>query len=225
MCLVLGVLGLAIAKALSYKGAEVLVIDRDSEIIESISDEVSLAIVCDATDKRVLLSQGIDEFDAVVVAIGENFEELLLCCVTLLEIGVKRIVARAHGKNQKHILEKVGITELLSPEDEVGIVVAERLLNPGLVSYMKFPDDFLIVEIKAPAKFIGRTLEDINLRDKYKLSLIMLKRKILTTKNGKNIEEQHTEGVPSSKTIINPNDTLVLFGKNKDLDRLQFIYL
>jgi trk system potassium uptake protein TrkA len=215
----IGQFGRAIAKALSDKGAEVLAIDSDSEVIESISEEVALAVVMDATDKKSLISQNIYDFDAVVVSIGQNFEALLLTSVTLLELGVKRIIARSTGKNQKSILEKIGITEILSPEDEVGIIVAERLVNPSLISYMQFPDNYRIAEIKAPLKLIGRTLGDIALRDKYKLSLIMIKREFETVKNGVTKIEQHIEGVPGSETIILKADTLILFGKNRDFDR------
>lgn len=215
----IGQFGRAIAKALSDKGAEVLAIDFDPEVIESISEEVALAVVMDATDKKSLMSQNINDFDAVVVSIGQNFEALLLTSVTLLELGVKRIIARSTGKNQKSILEKIGITEILSPEDEVGIIVAERLVNPSLISYMQFPDNYRIAEIKAPIKLIGRTLGDIALRDKYKLSLIMIKREFETVKNGVIKIEQHIEGVPGSETIILKADTLILFGKNKDFDR------
>ncbi len=215
----IGQFGRAIAKALSDKGAEVLAIDFDAEVIESISEEVALAVVMDATDKKSLMSQNINDFDAVVVSIGQNFEALLLTSVTLLELGVKRIIARSTGKNQKSILEKIGITEILSPEDEVGIIVAERLVNPSLISYMQFPDNYRIAEIKAPIKLIGRTLGDIALRDKYKLSLIMIKREFETVKNGVIKIEQHIEGVPGSETIILKADTLILFGKNKDFDR------
>jgi trk system potassium uptake protein TrkA len=136
-----------------------------------------------------------------------------------MELGIKRIIARARGAAQRRILEKIGIKEIFAPEDEVGVIVAERLLNPNLISYLQLPDNYRIVELKAPKGILGRSLGDIDLRDRYKLSLVTIKQEI-TTKNGEDINvEQHLSGVPDSKTIIEEKDYLVLFGKNKDIDR------
>jgi trk system potassium uptake protein len=215
----IGQFGRAIAKALSQKGAEVMAIDTDPEIIEDISEHVAIAVVLDATDKKALISQDINDFDAVVVAIGQDFEKVLLCSVTLLDLGVKRIISRANGRNQRYILEKIGIKEILSPEYEIGIIVAERLRNPSIISYLQFPDDYRIAEIKTPSDTANKTLEEINLRDKYRLSLITIKQEIEIKIKEERVIEQHIEGVPNSKTIIQATDTLVVFGKNNDIER------
>lgn len=215
----LGQFGRAIATMLANKGAEVIAIDNNDLHIDSIKDEVAHAIRMEATDIKALKAQGITEMDAVVVAIGKDFEALLLCCAHLVDLGVKRIIARAHGKVQRMILEKLGVTEILSPEDEVGKIVAERLLNPNILSYLELPDDYEIVEIRAPKGIINRSLEDIGLRDKYKLTVITIKREFQELKNGEMVIEQHVLGVPSSKTLITENDTLMVFGLVKDISR------
>lgn len=141
----LGQFGRAIASVLAGKGAEVIALDNNPVHIESIKDDVAHAITMDATDKKALMSQGVHEVDAVVLAIGKDFEALLLCAAHLLELDVKRIIARAHGQHQRMILERIGVTEILSPEDEVGKIVAERLLNPNILSYLELPDSYEIV--------------------------------------------------------------------------------
>ncbi|MFZ4548276.1 MAG: potassium channel family protein, partial [Bacteroidales bacterium] len=135
----IGQFGKAIAKAISAKGYEVMAIDSNHDIIDSIGDDVAYAVSLDATDKRALQGQGIEDFDAVVVAIGSDFEKRLLCASILLDLKVKRIITRANGEAQRIILEKMGITEILSPEEEVGIIVAERMLNPNIMSYLQLP--------------------------------------------------------------------------------------
>lgn len=215
----LGQFGRAIALALSKKGAEVLAIDSNEEVINTIADDVANAVFMDGIDSKALQAQNITDFDAVVVAIGQDFEQLLLCTVTLLELNVNRIIARAAGQNQRLILEKMGIREILSPEDEVGIIVAERLLNPSIVTFLQLPDNYRIAEMKTPRGIVNRTLESIDLRDRYKLSLISIKREFEVTHHSKTVIEQHIEGVPSSKTIIQASDTLVIFGKNNDIER------
>jgi len=215
----LGQFGRAIATTLSLKGAEVIAIDNSPQHIESIKDDVAMAINMDATDQKALRSQGIHEMDAVVLAIGKDFEALLLCAAHLLELNCKRIIARAHGKHQRMILERLGVKEVLSPEDEVGKIVAERLINPNLISYLELPDAFEIVEIRAPRGIINRSLDDIGCRDKYKLTVITIKREFQEMRNGEIITEQHVLGVPSSKTMITENDTLMIFGQVKDIQR------
>ncbi len=215
----LGQFGSAIATTLAKKGAEVVAMDNNQAHIENIKDDVAHAVMLDATDYKALRSQGVEDMDAVVLAIGKDFEALLLCAAHLLEMNITRIIARAHGKHQRMILERLGVQEILSPEDEVGKIVAERLLNPSILSYLELPDGYEIVEIVAPKGIINRSLEDVGLRDKYKLTVITIKREFMEMKNGKSVCEQHVLGVPSSKTLITENDTLMVFGQVKDIQR------
>ncbi|WP_010424361.1 potassium channel family protein [Anaerophaga thermohalophila] len=215
----MGQFGMAIAKTLSTKGAEVMAIDRNETIIEEVAENVDMAVAMDATDKKTLISQGILDFEAVVVAIGEDFEQLLLCTTVLMDIGVKRIMARSRGENQRIILEKIGVKEILSPEDEVGMNVAERLMNPSIVSYFDLPDEYCIMEVAPPPDVIGRSLIDIDLRRRYDLNLITMKRSTEVVRDGEKVQEQHIYGIPKGESIIRDNDSLVLFGKRKDVER------
>jgi len=212
----LGTFGTSIAKELAGRGAEVLAIDNDESHIEMIKDEVAYAVTMDSTDKKALISQNIQDMDAVVVAIGENFEALLLTTVYCLELNPKKVIARANSRQQRMILEKIGVHEVLSPEVEVGRILAERLLNPSLLSFIQLPDDYEIAEIITPPAIANRTLTDINLRNKYKLNLITLKREF----QGPDGEvEVHIIGVPGSDTVILEKDTIVVFGTTKDIER------
>ncbi len=211
--------GHTIAKRLAEKGTQVFAFDPDEEKIESIKDEVAYAVTLDATDLRALRMQNLDELDAVVVAIGENFEATVLTCVHLIDLGVKRVIARASGDHQRLILEKIGVTEILTPEDEVANVVAEKLLNPNIVSFLQLPDEHEIAEIIAPKGVIGRTIEDIGFRNKYEMTLITIKRAYEVTKNGEDTTEEHIIGVPKSETPIKESDTLVVFGAAKSVQR------
>jgi len=215
----LGTFGSSIARALAERGAEVLAIDNDESHIENIKEDVAFCVVMDSTDRRALSVQNIQDFDAVIVAIGENFEALLLTAVKCMELGVKKVIARANNAQQRLILEKMGVHEILSPELEVGRIVAERLLNPSLVSFIELPDGYEIAELKTPPNIANRTLADINLRNKYKLNLITLKRMFEKTINGAEVTETHILGVPASETVILPTDTIIVFGTIKDIER------
>ena len=209
----LGQFGNAIARTLAVRGAEVLAIDSSEEHIEDIKEDVSYAVCMDATDIKLLRSHNVHEMDAVVVAIGEDFEALMLCIVQLLELKVKRIMARANGKHQRMILEKIGVTEILSPENDVGLAVAERLLNPNILTSLLLPDNYEIVEITAPRSIVGRTLKNIGLLEKYRLNLVTVIQK------GGDDEVAHIKGVPQDDMVIEDIDELVVFGKIKDVER------
>ena len=211
----LGQFGSAIAKKLAEKGAEILAIDSDPDKVESIRDFVTYGVTLDATSRPALESQNIAEMDAVVVSIGQNFECTMLTVVQLQSLGVKRLMARAQGETQRRILTKLGVEEILSPEEEVGKNVAERLLTPGMLMAVQLPDNYEIVEVEAPKSTVGRSLEDIGLTKKYKLSLITLLRK---TNGG-----HHILGVPEDDTVVEPNDLMVVFGTTKDVER--FIHI
>lgn len=213
-----GHFGSAIARALSERGAEVLVIDSDINLIQDISEDVAYAVSIDATNKKALVGENIQEFDAVIVAIGNDFNARLLCAANLLDLEVRRIICRTMGDSQRVILEKMGITEFLSPEDEIGTLFAERLLNPNMISYLQLPDEYKIAEIKAPARLIGMTLNDIDFRDNHRLSLITIRRAFEEVISDKIGTKEHIIGVPDTSTVIMDNDVFVLFGKSYDLE-------
>jgi trk system potassium uptake protein TrkA len=208
----LGQFGRAICKKLSEKGAEVIAIDIDEDRVDEIKDNVSYAVQLDSTDKGALESQNIGDMDAVIVSIGHNFEAMLLTTVKLLEMGVKRLVARTQGETQRKILEKMGVTEILSPEEEVGINIAERLMNPSMLMCMPLPDNYEIVEITAPKSVIGRSIKDLGLVAKYRLNLVTL----IESNDDK---ELHIKGVVEDDEIIQSNHVLVVFGQTKDVER------
>lgn len=211
--------GSMIAVRLAQRGAEVFCFDNSEEKINDIKDDVAYSAVLDSTDEKNLMAQNISDVDAVVVAIGENFEATILTCAHLVDLGVKRVIARAHGPQQKMILEKIGVKEILLPEDEVAFVVAERLLNPSILSFLQLPDDYEIAEIKAPRNVVNRTIADIGLRNKYHLTLITLKRQFDEKEGKELVKENHILGVPNSETIVYETDTLIVFGTSKDVAR------
>lgn len=215
----MGRFGHTVATSLAKKGAEVLAIDADDAKVEDMRDEVAYAVCLDATDIKALRSQNVQEMDAVIVAIGEDFESMLLCTVNLLDLGVKKIIARAMNKTQRLILEKMGIKEIISPEDEVGVSLAERLLTPGILTVLPMPDDYEFVEISTPKNIIDRTVQEVEFRKRYDLNLITIKRAAKITTNGKEQTEQHILGVPKPDMPITESDTLILMGKALDIKK------
>lgn len=215
----LGQFGIAIARSLAKEGAEVMAIDNNPDRVEQIKDEVAHAVSLDATDQKALEAQNIQDIDAVVVAIGEDFEALLMATVQLMELEVERIIARAANDQQRMILEKLGIKEILSPEEEVGRTLAKTLLNPNIKSFLPLPDGYEIVEINTPKKTADKTLSEIDLRKRYNLNLITIKRWFEESKDGKMVKTEHIIGVPRADTVLKESDIMIVLGKGKDVDK------
>ena len=211
----LGQFGMTIAKTLSKKGVEVIAIDKDIDKVEHIKEYVSYAVSLDATDKQALLNQNIEDMDAVIIAIGEDFKSMILCANILTELSIKELLVEWWGK-WKITLKKLGISEILSPEDEIGKNITNSLLNPNIVYSLELPDDFLIAEIKSPEKLYGEKLGEIKLREDFGLNLITILRGTIDSNN----EIKHNIfGIPSADTIINKDDILILFGSSTDIKK------
>jgi trk system potassium uptake protein TrkA len=208
----LGQLGTSIALTLASRGAEVIAIDQELEQVERIKDQVAYAVALDATDIKALQAQDIDRVAAAVVAIGDDFEALVLTTVVLQELKVKRIIARAASEQQRAILTKLGIEEILSPEKKIGESVAKMLLQPSIKAFLSLSEKYEIVEIEAPPRVTGQTLVELKLRKNFNLNLITLKRKA-------DAEDQpaHFIGVPYPETKIQEGDVLFIMGAREDI--------
>ncbi len=215
----LGLIGTGIAKNLAERGAEVIAIDNDLDKVNNIKEEVAHAVGMDSTDVKALQAQNVHDLDAVVVAIGHNFEGLLLTCTLLMEMGVKRILARASNKHQRMILEKVGLKEIFEPDREIGKTVAEMLIHPDVKAFLPLPDDYEIIEIHTPKKVANKSVNEINLRERYNLNLITIKRTFHEKKNEEMVPVEHIIGVPKGDTVLLETDIIILLGKTYDVDK------
>lgn len=211
----IGRYGTSIALALSSKGAEVFTFDNNAARTEGIKDDVALAVTLDTTDIRSLQAQKVQEMDAAVVAIGENFEATVLTALNLLDLNVPRVIVRANGSHQMRILRSLGVKEILSPESEVANVISERLIHPNIGGFLRLPDDYEIAEIHAPTNCIGRTLGSIDLTNRYDLRLITIRRQFPEEAGG----EEHIIGVPKADMILTETDVLVVFGSLNAVER------
>ena len=216
----IGTFGNAIAKRLSRKGSEVIAVDTDEHLLELIQDDVSSAVALDATDKKALKNENIHQADAVVVSIGDNFNAVLICVVHLMELGAKRIIARANNPEQQLVLEKIGVKEILLPEKEISVIVAERLQNPDIVTFMSLPDNYEVAEIKVPKKLAYRKLSEVAFQVNYNLNLLAVsEEKAATDKSGEEIKEHHILKTPDENLILRNSDNLLIFGKIEDIER------
>jgi len=214
----LGVFGRQVALTLAQEGAEVIAVDMDMERVEEIHDYLAYAVKLDSTDPSALRSLGPTDMDAVVVAIGENFEANLLTSAYLKQMGVKKVITRASDPIHRRILEQVGVDEIVSPEDEVGRKTAHRLLRPNIMDYLDVAEDYKLIRIETPQEFIGKTLGEVDIRKNYHLNVISINKILPGGDKDEEAEEITHVAVPDSNTVLEEETVLVVVGKENDIN-------
>ena len=218
----LGRFGQKLAIALAMSGAEVIAIDRNRETIELIADQVSHAVRLDSTDEEALKAQGVDKADVAIIGIGQGtgrgFESAILTVVNLRQMGIKQIYARAEDLIAGEVFSKVGATEVIYPEIESAQRWAFKLIAPQIGEKIDFAPGYSLARIKAPASFDGRTVMDLQLRQKYNINLVLIKR----AENAEKTKEQDGKiiNVPMPGTVIYQDDILMVVGSDPDLAKL-----
>ena len=160
----LGVFGSTVVKTLAEYGCEVLAIDKNPECVQRVAEYATKAVIGDVTDLDFLLDLGVNEFDVGIVAIGDHLEEGVLATMNLKECGVPHIVAKAKNKRFKLVLEKIGADTVVRPEQEMGARLANSFLRKNITELVELDSENSIVEMKVPQAWVGKTLNDLNLR-------------------------------------------------------------
>jgi trk system potassium uptake protein TrkA len=218
----LGRFGQKLATALTSSGAEVIAIDKNKDIVEMIADDVGHAVRLDSTDEDALKAQGIDDVDVAVVSIGQGtahgFEAAILTVVNLKQMGVKNIYARAETSTAGQVLSKIGATEVIYPEIESAQRWAYKLIAPHVEEKIDFAPGYSLARIEAPISFDEKTLADLQLRQKYNVNLVAIKRGEQSKARKK--EKSDIINVPMPDTVIYMGDILIVAGSDTDLTKL-----
>lgn len=204
----LGRFGQSVALTLSSLGHDVLAIDSNEQLVQEVADDVTHAVQVDARDEAALKQLGIRNFDVVVVAISQDIESSILITVTLKDLGVNTVVAKAQNALHGKVLEKVGADKIVFPEKDMGVRLAHNLVSPNILDFIVLHPDYSIMEVVAPRSFVNKTLGQLNLRAKHNLS-------VLAIKKGDTIVV-----APGADAKIEENDAIIAVGRNEVLDRL-----
>lgn len=214
---IFGIIGLSsfgyyLALELAKHGHDVTVVDIDAEKIEDVKDYVSRAVVGDASDRKTLVELDLSQCDVVVVSLGTSIDVSILATLYLREMGVKKILVKAITDDQGKIVELIGADDIIYPERDMALRVASQLRFPNVVEQMTLGEDLQLVEIAVPDRFVGKSLSDLNLRQKYNV-LVVLIRQTLPAK---------TTLLPAGDRVFNPDEVLVLLGETKSIEKLQY---
>lgn len=217
----LGRFGSRLARNLAASGAEVIAVDRDRAIVEDLRDQVTLAIALDATDEAALKLQGVEQVDTAVVGIGHNFEANALTTALLKSLRVKRVVSRAANVTQARILTRIGADGVVSPEDESADRWSHRLLSPFLIDHVELGEGYALVQLPVPTDWVDKPLLELDLRKRYKVTVVAIKRRVQGSgPAGVDASDARVVVVPLPSTRMLADDTVILAGYDKDLERL-----
>lgn len=206
----LGRFGSAVARSLSRMGHEVLAIDRSSELVQSLSEDMAHIVEADSTSASALRRIGLQDFEHVVVGIGNDLEASVLTVLALTELGVQDIWAKAISDKHGRILEKTGAHHVVYPEAAMGERVA-HMVTGKMIDFIEFDDGFAIVKTRAPVEAVGRTLAGSALRNKYGITIVGVKRK----------HQDFTYATP--ETMVEEGDLLIVSGPTSLVEKFAAI--
>jgi len=205
----LGRFGQSVSRQLCALGAEVLVMDMHSDLVQHVANDVTHAVVGDAQDKEVLRALGVRNFDCAIVAIGDNLAASVLITMNLKELEVPYIVCKAYDETHRRVLEKLGVNRVVIPEQEYAQRLGRSLISHNVLDYIELSEEYGILEVPAPKSWVGKTLRELNVRAKLGVNIIAIE-------SGKKINV-----APGAEYVIQPEDNLVVLGENYALEAVQ----
>lgn len=206
----LSTFGYYLSKALAQQGFQVMALDTDESRIEKVKSFVTKAVIVDARDKEVLENIGINDFDVVVVSLGDQIDASILVTLYLKELGVKEIIAKASSEDHGKILDRIGATAVIFPERDVALRLARSLENVNVLDVIPVAPGVSILEFGPPNSFLGKTLRDLDINNRYGIQIIMIKELV----------PENLVIVPKADHKIKDSDILIGVGKDQNFKKL-----
>ena len=202
--------GQTLAVSLEQSGHQVMVIDENDEAVRKVADIATDAIIGDPMSESVLRKAGVSSFDTAVISFPGQINNTVLLTMMLKDMGVRRVVARACSELECRVLEKIGVDTIVFPERDMGEKLAHTLDKQDVFEYLRYSEDYSIVEEKVPASWVGKSMIELDLRRKYGINIIAINE----AGNGKiNIS-------PAPDRQFVDGDVVTLIGSNKNINKL-----
>lgn len=205
----LGRFGSEVARQLCAYGCEVLAVDTQADLVQQVADQVTHAVVADVTDKAVLKALDAASFDCAIVAIGGNLADSALATMNFQEMGIQKIICKAHDETHRKLLLKLGAHQVVIPEKEHAARLAKSLSSTNVLDYIELSAEFGIIELPAPGGWTGKSLKELNVRAKLGVNIIAVRR-------GKQVQVS-----PAADFAVEQGDIMVILGDNEALERVQ----
>ena len=212
----LGAFGRSLINSFAQFNFNVIAIDKDNNEIDKIKNLVDRALILDITNEDAFEEINWNEIEIAIVAIGEpNLESSIIIVSLLKQANVPRIIARSSSDIHSRILKNVGATEIINPAKDIAELLVNKLAMPNIIHIHHFDDKNIISEFIPPASFINKSILSLELRKKYKISIIAIRRISLDKKDKINMITN-----PNPNEIIQNDDILIGIGEKSDFDRL-----
>jgi trk system potassium uptake protein TrkA len=216
----LGYFGSSLASELTEQGHEVIGLDNKMSHVEMYKARISHTICMDCTDQMAVNSLPLKDTDVVVVGIGEDFGASVMATATFKQASVKRLIARAISPLHQTVLEAIGVDDIIRPEQESAERLAHTLEMKGVINSFGISDEYSLVEINVPSRYIGKTVSDADIRNRYNLNVITIKReKESVNLFNLRVKKKQVIGVLTPDEELKENDVLVVFGKEVDFKK------
>lgn len=203
--------GYYVAQTLTANGHMVMAIDKSKERIDSVKSFVDRAIIVDATDKETLSSLGVADYDGVFVSLGDQMDASILVTLYLKELKVSNIIAKALTEDHEKILNIIGAHRIVFPERDEAGRIAKTVENHYLLDVIDLGDDTSIIETSPPEEFVGHTLDELDLRNRYNVLVLVVK----------DLIPEEEVVIPTAEHVIKDSSVLLLLGKNQDLEKIK----
>ncbi len=210
-CIVIGLgrFGSEVARRLYELGCEVLAMDTCSENVQQVADQVTHAVVGNAQDKDVLRSLSAQDFECAIVAIGDSLADSVLATMNLKELGIPRVICKAHDETHRQVLLKLGADQVVIPEQENAARLAKSLSSRNVLDYIELSAEYGIIEVPAPASWLDKSLKELNVRAKLGVNILAVRR------------EGKINVSPAADFKIAAGDIMVVLGDTAALNAVQ----
>jgi len=171
----LGRYGLAVARELVNSGAEILAVDINESVVNSVIGELPYCKCADITNEDNLRRLGVSDMDVVIIAMASNLEASVMAVMLCKEVGVKHVIVKCANEMHRRILSRVGADQVLIPEMESGTRLAKNLLSAGFLDVMELSDDVSLIEMEVKPEWVGKSLIELNLRKKFSINVVAIR--------------------------------------------------
>ena len=203
----LGLFGTSVALTLQQMGYEVYTLDSEESLVQDLSTQLNYVVCGDASDKKTLQSLPLEDIDVAVVAIG-NVERNMMCTMLLKELGVKQVVAKAINNLHGAMLNKIGADKVVYAERDMGERVAHNLISAGVMDYIELSGEISVMSLSIPTEFVGKNLIESDLRRRYDVNVVAIKRDGRTMVN------------PKAQEVFQPGDEIIVLGTHEGVKRM-----
>ena len=205
----LGRFGAKIAKTLTQMGCDVLAIDKDPECVTAVSKNVSHCFIADGTKIDVLKDIDAAACEHAVVAIGNNLQATILTVVNLKNLGVPKITVRVDEPSHKEVLELIGADDIIIPEEESAVSLANSIISDSILDYYQITDEFAIMKLSVSERFKARTLIDLNIRNNFDVNIVGM------------LNDKNEFYIPKGTDIIGPGNIVYVVGKKPKIRKFE----